>query len=509
MEPLRLTRLRHALDENYILVLTTNSHEKKAVTSCLSHSAKAELPIKTEGARLGICGDQLVLHVTGTAGAQADNSVGRITRSILRDKRLPRPTAVILTGIIWGVPGSSEFGDVILCGELTAINQIRFEQNGWKYVPVDRKSKWAEELPSIVAGIASTRSLKIREGKLASGEHHIANTDVRDGLIAVHDQIAGGEMEGWDLVPDLDGLPWLQLRGVSDFAETGLGRYRHDVAALSAAACLAPLILELTARKLIMPTRQDPAAVGLTEVLTDEAIQITAPIDDLGLNNHLNDRLGPSIAWRISQYSVGVSGSPSLPRSLTNLVLEMAQNALRYGSASAATVTFGQSSLTYVDDGRTFDTRSLIENPDGRGGRKAMMDLTRNFIDKGIVDFVRDTSSTGKVGNKYKITFLHLTSELRKAKDTCQIDIKYKTFGEIGEFGEALDFDDRCETLFYDACGLIMSSRLFDVTSELRKLLIAGKALYIQCFDDHEKAEFEDALSDCADERLNVFIGGS
>jgi len=501
VQSLDIALLKRALDGNYILVLTTNSNERKAVANCLSPSAKAIIHTDNDGARLGVCGEQLILHVTGTSGGQADKSVGRITRRILSTRRLPKPKAVILVGIAWGTPEVCNLGDVILSGELLAINHRRCEGDQLRYVSVSRTSPWLAELADVSAEI-SLHSKQPKVGILASGEQFLADDKARDAILKAFPQVLGGEMEGWDLVPDLEDIPWIQIRGVCDFASTDLTRMYQEAAAECAADSLSPIITALQARGRLQQIRRDPATVGLIEVLQGDAMHITNP-GDMGFDNHLNYRLGPSLVWRIAQYGLGVPPAASLPRLLTDLLLEMGQNAIKHGGATVATLQFGASSVSYNDDGQLFDIFTLAGNPAKRGGSAALEAVLDSLVKGSYVNLVAQPESSSGI-NGYRFSFPMLTAQMRETREKCSIEIEFDGGSILPS--ERLAYDPSCNALFFDASELMMQSRRFDVVESLQAIIASGRDLIIKCDNEREKTFYEDSLSVPDDRKLTVIV---
>lgn len=503
MQALDIALLSRALNDNYVLVLTTNSHERKAVAAVLNPSAKANIRIENDGARLGVCGEHLILHLTGTSGGQADKAIGRITRRMLSDHRMPKPKAVIFVGIAWGAPEVCNVGDVVLSGEILAVNQLRFEGGQLRHIPISRTSPWVTELADISAELASLlKTAKV--GVLASGEQFLAADAARDALLTAFPQIMGGEMEAWDLVPDLQGIPWIQVRGICDFASTGLTRFHQIAAAESAAEFLSPLIASLRARGRLPEIRRDPATVGLLEVLAGEAIHIANPCDEMSFDNHLNYRIGPSLIWRVAQYGLGVPPTASLPRLLTDLLLEMGQNAIKHGGATIAKVQFGAGSVTYTDDGQPFDLFKLADNPNGRGGREALVEVLGRLVREHYIGLTAEPQrSLG--ANRYRFSFPMLSAQMRETKEKCSVEIH---FGEESRFNasERLIYDPACNLLFFDASELMMYSRRFDVVESLQAITDSGRDLIIKCDNAREKAFYEDSLVVPDDRKLTVIV---
>ena len=505
MAGLDLANLRTALHDNYILVLTTNSVEKNAVNELLALKARVNVPFEAEASRLGLCADEFVLHLTGTSGGQADGSIGPMTRRLLNDAKMPRPALILIAGIGWGAPAHTAVGDVIVSGRLLAVNHVRSHPGRNEYRSVARESPLAAHTSELLVDLKPTlMANRIHDAPLASAERFVMDATVRDELLSQFPQVVGGEMEAWNLVGEVDGIPWLQVRGVSDHAEIGAGPDSQRVAARIAANAVAPLLQALRARGLREPRRTDDDSALLVSLLNGKTLQITAPSERMALNDHLNDRIGKPLQWRLSQYA-SPGPPPALSRVLADVLLEIAQNAIRHGGAKHAWITFNERSVVYEDDGCAYDTLSLR---DGRGGARALATLRRAFLDSNRVALVADDARHPKI-NRYVFRFPQMEVRLKAAQENCTIAINYGIVREAfdHEAGrEALMFEPDCEWLFFDAAALTMTSRRLEVTGGLKALLLENKALFIACADEYDQEFYQVELADHAGDRLQIFV---
>lgn len=123
------------LDANYILLLTSNAIERKAVNNVLHKLCEADVGRDTRGCNIGFLGRRLALHVTGDSGISKPLSVGRIAGSLLADQQFPKPALVLLVGFCWGNPQKAAVGTVVLSPHIVLLNEVRETPDGTERVP--------------------------------------------------------------------------------------------------------------------------------------------------------------------------------------------------------------------------------------------------------------------------------------------------------------------------------------------------------------------------------------
>lgn len=79
-----------ALDKNYVLLLTSNSEEKKAINAVLRSRRGADIGMETARCSLGTLGGRFALHVTGESGVSKPRSVARIANPLPLARKLLR-----------------------------------------------------------------------------------------------------------------------------------------------------------------------------------------------------------------------------------------------------------------------------------------------------------------------------------------------------------------------------------------------------------------------------------
>ena len=99
-----------ALDNNYVLILTSNSVEKARVNQVIDEQRKAATGIQDRGSKIGFIGQRVVLHVSGESGGSRPGSIGRITSRLLSDAQVPKPCLVALVGFCWVTLQGPELG---------------------------------------------------------------------------------------------------------------------------------------------------------------------------------------------------------------------------------------------------------------------------------------------------------------------------------------------------------------------------------------------------------------
>lgn len=501
MQPLRIDLARAALDQNYILLLTTNSTERLAVNAALEKPLRAQAPFEHEGCALGELGGRFVLHVTGTSGAQKVTSVDRIVKRLLAADRMPRPYLVVLAGIAWGAPGKVEKGDVVLCGEIVSASETRKEAGATRY----RDLAHASRLLSLVEPLSSALrkvpdGFQVHSGRLASAPTHFSDDGARDELLEQIPSVLGGEMEAFALMPDLD-TPWLVLRGVSDFGEDDLSRAFQHQAADHLAGLLVPLVQALEQTATLEPRRDDEFTLGLSATLAGRSLEIARPDDTVDLKDHLNMKIGPTLEYRLRQYVFQTEDDDPLAGALTNLLLEKAHNAFRHGHAQQVRISFNDYSVDYADNGGAYDLLALQR---GRGGAAALKVFQDDFVPD-LVNIIPRKPPKAFL-NAYRFEFTSISRAFSIARSTCELTINEWAVRKNAPFEHQVSFPTGCEALFYDLTNVMMASIHIDKAQVFRTLLAEGKSLFLLVRNRHDKRLYETELSDYSGNQLTVFI---
>lgn len=497
---LNISSYKSALDDNYILVLTTNSVEQKAVKNELKNQIKIDLGFQNNGAYLGRLGNWFCLHLTGEAGAQRDKSIGRLVRH-LNHARMPRPLLVLIVGFAWGNRNKVNIGDLIVCTEVWCLNHQRIDSRGSFRQLLIRESP-LDFCESCLSRLDPAPQYHVVRGQLASCELYLAHDEGRDDLLRDYPTLSGGEMEAFDVVPEIK-APWALVKTISDFGGSDTHRSDQPVAAKRSANMMLPVLEALREEEKIPYKENNWSASRLLEIMIGASINLSPP----GKSRHevisyLNDTVGPEVLARLGRYDSDLDASGLLPDVLGILLLELAQNAVLHGDASRVVCKFDETSITLSDDGMEFNASSLVS---GRGGAAAWRQLQEHFLTQEKIEYTW-TARGGKRGNTYKFILKHLTHAIREARESCVLHLPEEGEREI-VMGE--HYPENCEALYFSASKFLMMSMQIDIAECFSRLLSEGKTLFIACRNKRQVEYFENSLGAYKGPNLRIFISAN
>lgn len=495
-ETIDIIAARAALNDNYILLLTTNSVERDAVRTVVKDAAKAVIPRQNRGVIIGRLGERLCIHLNGAAGAQGPYAIGSLTRWMMQSPT-PRPQMVMVVGFAWGNPAHVQAGDVIIASTIRDVNHLRI-QNGREIRRV------ADQISSIGSVEDYVRTLPAPQnggralwGELVSAEVYLSDSKARDAILEHLPHVLGGEMEAFDLVRDLN-VPWLFVKAVSDDAGDDVDRTQQKPAAEAAASLILPILEMLTQEGVLEQARQDVSVQRLNEALIGHAMRISRPTGDRDAVVNAMNAAVPRIIQRLQGYGWGQDDQELLADTLAVTIAEIAQNAFLHGNASYVNCAFNETSVLASDDGYTYDPRELTGK---RGGATAWNELDSTYLKTDRIAFKK--RRTKHQGNSYRFEFKKIASEIRIAKNQCSVTEVSKGSG----FKDThLTFDPRCETLYYEAREVYTMSKHFSVEFELLELLKAGKSLIVACRNERQMLMFQKRLGNFGAPELRIFV---
>lgn len=488
------------LDGKYGLILTANSVEKEAVSKVLGHGVKADIGVTHQGCVLCFRASHVLLHVTGLAGGLNERTVGYIARQFLNG-RGPKPGFIILTGICWGNPNKVHTGDVIVATDVASLNHQREGALGRTYRRTDKRSPLELE-ESLLNDIADSKTFHIHHGAIGSAELYLAADGPRDAVIDQHPDLLGGEMEAFGFLAELGDVPWIIVKGVSDYAGDETDKSAQLPAAQNAASFMSELLQALTESDVLAPPAATPPRSALIDAIIGESIAISRVSDQAQLNDYLNDEIGPKLEQRLARYISDDSAQVGLHRALMKLILEIIQNTLRHGNASRATLTFYETRIDLHDDGRHFDFTSLSGD---RGGAIAWSDFSTRFIETGMAA-VTCKQASKNTGNHYTFKIEQLAEALRHARNKCSANIQERSIGAPGGFKPILRYDSSCETIHVSVHNVRMISRGLEIVQAIILEIQAGKTIFIACPDSTEKLFYEKSLTDYLGPQLRIYV---
>lgn len=494
-----------ALDDNYVLVLTSSSVEKRAVRQVLGKILPVAAGRETTGCVIGLLDDRMAVHVSGKGGASSTQSVGRIASGILADPMSPRPCLIILTGYCWGNPAKVQTGDVVISTEVVSLNRAKAEAHGTVPVPTTHVSPvHVDELLLQDAGPSYFNGdVTISTGVLASLETFYNSGSARDQLTEQFPDLLGGEMEAFHFLPDCRGIPWVVIKAVSDDGGDSVTRDAQSDAAGRAASKIVPLIKLLQGEDLIPRARTSAEVESLRDTLIGDSIFVDAQLLRAeSLNDYLNNTIGPLLDSKLRRYGSEIEYGSRFPAMFCDLTLELMQNALRHGRAAKTEVMFSDAAVTVLDDGKPFDLASISGD---RGGSIAWQKFKNEFLDSGDVE-VRIGEAKKPYRNKYTFRLRKHNKTLREAMKRCAASIVQDRIGAPMGPAEVLDVPDDCEVVYVDARNLRMSSRRLEIASAVRDLVQEGRRVFVGCSSIEDELFFKGRFSGIDAEMVTVFV---
>lgn len=285
----------HTLSANPIdiIIVTVIQVELRAVIAALDLQAEdresddAGTLYYCGAVRSALSGHRLRVAVTCVGNAGNPDAAAAVRDAIAWG----RPRAVLLTGLAAGVRGSVRLGEVVLAERVVSYEPAalvtgsagsRMEprpeieklphmmnQHVLSYHPEPERltrlferieGRFPESSAGADSGVAST--FEIHKAAIASGEKLLRDPVKVQEIRALHGKIAAIDMESAGVVAACrrDGVPWLVIRGTSDFGDTQKTDRYHDLAARAAAVVLADFLghgLDLAPRPLSPRPRAD------------------------------------------------------------------------------------------------------------------------------------------------------------------------------------------------------------------------------------------------------------
>lgn len=499
---IHIARYAHALNENYVLILTSNSEEKKAVNAVLRNRREANVAQETIGCSLGMLGGRFALHVTGESGVSKDRSIARIANALLRSESVPRPILTVLVGFCWGNLKQVGPDNSIVCPEVLALNEKHAD--GDQEIPRLRRLMSRVNLSdALVREIEGSRSddLKVRVGPLASLETLYKSDALREKLVTQYPDLLGGEMEGFGFLGN--DSPWLVVKAVSDSGGNDFSRDNQSDAARRAMMVLESLLVTLQSHDVIEAPRASVETLHLQELLGGDVIEFhICDLAGRALTDVLEGDIGERVEYKVRQYVSDVDYDADFVRQLLASILEILQNAMRHGKANRAKVTFDATRVMIEDDGDPYDIRELTG---GNGGAMAVQTLIGSSEKSGAMSLTVGKSKELR-GNKYTFNLIKASSALRDARERCQLQVMPSSIGAPYGRPEVFAFNALCKTVYLDGTRVRMMSRHFELAAALRPLIQEGRKVYVGCRSEREVLIYKQELKDLAGENLVLFV---
>jgi nucleoside phosphorylase len=195
---------------------------------------------------LGWIGDTECFLVRTETGSVGGGSVLAVLQDAIR---LLNPSVVVSCGVCFGLrPQEQQIGTVILATRLRTYEQVRIGTTSDGSLELRERCQAADADPVFTLrarGILSG-ARNVLFGEVLSGEKLVDHVKFRDGLIQRFPDALAGEMEGGGLASACGRrrIPWLLIKGISDFAD-GTKSTNERSSQRSAARVAAGVLLKL------------------------------------------------------------------------------------------------------------------------------------------------------------------------------------------------------------------------------------------------------------------------
>lgn len=496
MNQISINLHKAALDNNYILLLTSNEKEKKAINELIEDTCSANLAGPSRGCYVGKIGDMFVIHISGTCGISQKDSIARIAASFLEKAENPKPKLIALIGFCWGDPQKVKIGQTLICTTIHSINKQISTPERIEYKSTIFNSPLSVSIDSLYEAIEGSSTFKF--SSMVSLETLLTSTTERDNIINQFPTVDGGEMEAFGLIPSITGIPWLIVKTVSDY---GCDSFERDMQSATAktSANLAPKIINAICNTNNFYFSQSSSeCLALLDTMLGNSITFyLSDFNSDNLNDILNDKYGPIIQHKLSSYCSEDEYDTEFSFTMCDLLLELVQNAFKHNGSTKLTLTFNQTSIILSGDNNAYDTTQI---PGNKGGAQAWGTFNKNYIAPG--------NALYEAKNKnHKFSLLKIDTKLRETKINCTAKIKSSTIGSSfhSESG-VLVFDTSCNSIYVDSSRVYMRSRALSIVADIQKWLSKGLVIYLTCRTQEEVRRYKEYLADDTG-RLRVFVG--
>jgi nucleoside phosphorylase len=473
---IKLQNYFDVLDDNYVLICTSNIVEKNAINKIINHRCELVSDMNTLGCSIGLINNKFVVHLTGECGVESDISISRlVVEYIARDKN-PKPSLVILSGFCWGNPEKTSVENVIVSSDIISLNSDSYHQDKKNYKATPYAS-------SINARFIESKVNNVVSGTIGSLESLIASTSKRDEILTIYPHLLGGEMEAFGFVPSLRAIPWVIAKAISDFANDDFDREKQITAA-NRAACVVKEMLTLYESEghlnLNSTTSQN---LCLTHALYGKEIKITTKeVNSSNLNDFI-DSLSPLVQYKLSYYLTGDEYGDDFIKYFGYLILETAQNSFKHGGATTCLIHFDEKSIFIQDDGNDFKLNDL-ESTEGRGGAFSWSKFKKYFLDTGYVKYKFEKK-------KHKFKLVKANENITRIINECTASIVANAIGGGWENSQVLSYDEGCEAVYVDDRQVFIPSRRFSLISEVQRIIESGRVVFVSVSDSENGAMYQ------------------
>jgi len=481
------------LNNNFILLVSSNSKEKNAINSKLINKRVSFFNNNTnQKCYIGILENTFVIHLTGTSGISETTSISRLVIEYISNDILPTPALIIIVGFCWGNPKYTKQGDIVVSSEIYSLNYKKVHENGDNY----KAPKFTSDIKLNNDGI-STFNNKIKLGTIASSEVLYSSTEKRDEIIKCYPEIIAGEMEGFGCIPTLQtkNIPWLIVKAVSDYGDNAYNMDTQNDMATLAVSQIPTLIQHIRDDNLMNLTLNN----NFVDILTGQTLEIH--IDNItsdDLNDYLNDNIGLIVEQKLKVYHIETDTNNNFIRFICDLILEVVQNEFKHAKASKVSINFFKTKINIKGFGEKYIFRSLNKLEEGKGGYSAWLAVKNNYINQNKIKYIDEKS-------KHELSFNFVSDYLKNIIENCKVLIKKSAIGTNLAGKQVITYNKDCKEVFVNDTSIRMTSRRLALANEVKELLEKGLIVYLLVDNEENAHRYKNILNDKI-ENLKVLI---
>ncbi|KFF06073.1 nucleoside phosphorylase-I family protein [Flavobacterium reichenbachii] len=485
---IELQNFKDILNNNYILLITSNSIEKDAVNNIFLSKTKVKINLETKGCYIGLIESHIVVHLSGTSGITSEDSIGRLVIEFISNNEFPKPKVVLMSGFCWGNPNNTHTGQTIISNTVYSLNSdIINDKNRTFKLRLFQSKLQKEYLTDFCIN-----------GEVASLETLIANNHYRDDIINQYPSILGGEMEGFGYIPTLHSkkIPWLILKTISDLADSQFTRENQKKCAEKSANLIPLLINELDSE---FEEDNNLDTDHFKNVLRGNILHIKkTDFSEESLNDFLNDNIGVILESKLKEYFFTVdqqTGDSNFVRYFCDVILEICQNSFKHGKSTDFTISFLPKDIILEDNGIDFDI-SKIQGI--KGGSTIWKKIDTNFLKTGIARYSHQP-------NIYTFHLETVKISLRNLREQCSVKIVSGTIGAIQSRNQILEYNKDCTSVYLKDKFNRMTSRRLTIIEEVKSLLEKDLTVYLSVHNQSEAEEYQNALINFGDKLIILY----
>ncbi|WCE10544.1 5'-methylthioadenosine/S-adenosylhomocysteine nucleosidase family protein [Pseudomonas sp. JBR1] len=477
----------HALEKNYILILTSNDKEKDALNSILKHKAELRLQMPNRGCTIGTLDKRLIVHLSGASGASKEGSIANAAVRFIEAYSTPR--LIILAGICWGDPNFTFIGQTLVCTHILSLNDMEVTPTGTRYRKRSFKSNTVLDEDQLASVPCTTATM-------ASLETLYKSDAARDDLLAQYPEVKAGEMEAFGFVQSVGQVPWVVVKTVSDYGGDSFSDIAQKEIAATTAQRLPIIIDSLCQSNGYSFETVSSAYLHLFDAMIGDTISLhERDVKKIGLNDILNNEYGPLLLRKLRNYCSETEYDAEFPFLICDVLLELSQNAFKHNGSKTLSICLNATSITVMTDNDVFDMNQLTT---GRGGAEAWKDFSERYMDNGNISYRAKK-------NHHRFSLHRVNKNLRRAKENCAATIRPDTIGSgFSAPNGILVFETTCSSVFISTDGILMRSRALSIIEDIKRRLSQGLVIYLCCRNSDEAQRYKSAIGDDT-EKLRVF----